>query len=391
MRIGVALSTEADTEQAVEQVAERLVKALDGGAPDLALLFVSHHHADAFDGLAARVRAACGAKNLIGAGGESILGEDREVERQPALCVWAAELPGAQVDVFATTCQRAPEGTAFSDWPEGLERLNVEDHAVVLLAEPFSFDVEGFLGRLDEEHPGLRVIGGVASGGTRPGENVLFVGDEVLREGAVGAALGGAVRLEAVVSQGCRPVGEHLRVTEAQQNIILKLGGRPALEKLKELMESLEDDDREIFRNGPHLGRVINEYQDSFGRGDFLVRNLVGIDPRHGAIAVGDVIRPGQTVQFHARDAAAADEDLREMLSGRSAQAALLFTCNGRGTRLFEGRNHDITMLHEQLGDIPTAGFFAAGEIGPVGDRNFLHGFTATMLLFREHSAAEAG
>lgn len=382
MRVGVALSTESDTQQAVAQVAEKLRTALDGAAPDLAIVFVSHHHAEDFDGLAARVRAACGAKHLIGASGESVLGEDREVERQPALCVWAAELPGAQVDVFATACQRTPEGTAFTDWPAGLDRLSVNDHAVVLLAEPFSFDTEAFLARLDEDHPGLRAIGGMASGGTRPGENVLFFGDDVLREGAVGAALGGAIHLEAVVSQGCRPVGEHLRVTEAQQNIILKLGGRPALEKLQELMESLSDDDREVFRNGPHLGRVINEYQDSFGRGDFLVRNLIGIDPRHGAIAVGDVIRPGQTVQFHARDAGAADEDLRAMLADRSADAALLFTCNGRGTRLFDERNHDISVLHEQLGDIPTAGFFAAGEIGPVGSRNFLHGFTATMLLF---------
>jgi small ligand-binding sensory domain FIST len=177
-------------------------------------------------------------------------------------------------------------------------------------------------------------------------------------------------------------------VTEAQQNIILKLGGRPALEKLKELMEGLNDRDREVFQNGPHLGRVINEYQDSFGRGDFLVRNLIGIDPQHGAIAVGDLIRPGQTVQFHARDADAADEDLRAMLEGRSAEAALLFTCNGRGTRLFDERNHDISVLHDQLGDIPTAGFFAAGEIGPVGSRNFLHGFTATMLLFQSAAAA---
>jgi small ligand-binding sensory domain FIST len=388
MRFGVALSTAVDTGQAVEQVAERLGAVLDGAAPDLVMLFVSHHHADEFDGLAARVRAASGARHLIGASGESILGEDREVERQPALCVWAAEMPEVELNVFTTGCQRTPEGAAFTDWPAGLDRLNVSDHAVVLLAEPFSFDTEAFLARLDEDHGGLRAIGGMASGGTRPGENVLFFGDDVVRQGAVGVAMGGDVHLEAVVSQGCRPVGEYLRVTEAQQNIILKLGGRPALEKLKELMEGLNDRDREVFQNGPHLGRVINEYQDSFGRGDFLVRNLIGIDPQHGAIAVGDLIRPGQTVQFHARDADAADEDLRAMLEGRSAEAALLFTCNGRGTRLFDERNHDISVLHDQLGDIPTAGFFAAGEIGPVGSRNFLHGFTATMLLFQSAAAA---
>ena len=164
--------------------------------------------------------------------------------------------------------------------------------------------------------------------------------------------------------------------------VILKLGGQSALDRLQDVFSDLDSHDQEIFQKGPHLGRVVNEYKESFGRGDFLVRNIIGVDPKRRAIVIGDFVRPGQTIQFHARDSESADEDLRALMHGQQANAALLFACNGRGQHMFDEPNHDISVLQEALGTVPIAGFFASGEIGPVGNKNFLHGFTATILLF---------
>jgi len=196
-----------------------------------------------------------------------------------------------------------------------------------------------------------------------------------------------------VVSQGCRPIGRPFVVTKAERNVILELGGAPALAKLRELFAELAPDDQRLAQQGLHVGQVINEYQEAFGRGDFLVRNVQGVDPDTGAIAIGDFVRVGQTVQFHVRDAETADEDLNALLAsarqsaGGDCQGALVFTCNGRGTRLFDEPHHDAGCLARHF-DVPAAGFFAQGEIGPIGGKNFLHGFTASIALFRAPDSA---
>jgi len=239
----------------------------------------------------------------------------------------------------------------------------------------------------------------MASASHEPGGNRLIFGDQVHAGGAVAVLIHGAIRVHSVVSQGCRPIGRPMIVTKADRHIIHALGGRPALDQLHELFASLSPDEQRVVQSGLHMGVVTNEYQDRFERGDFLVRNVIGADKDSGAIAVGDYVRVGQTVQFHVRDAATADEDLRELLAGvqplgcatgaGQAEArtpagcgALLFTCNGRGTRMFEGPDHDAGALRQILGDMPVAGFFAAGEIGPVGGEHFLHSFTATIAVF---------
>jgi small ligand-binding sensory domain FIST len=230
----------------------------------------------------------------------------------------------------------------------------------------------------------------MASGVRGPGECRLLLGDAVHDHGAVGVLLGGAVGLRSVVSQGCRPIGRPFVVTKAQDNVIVQLGGRAPLAVLQELWQTLDDRDKRLFQQGLHVGRVINEYQGDFQRGDFLVRNVVGLDRTTGALAITDRVRVGQTLQFHVRDAATADEDLHALLqldlsaaAGRPA-GALLFSCNGRGTRLFETPDHDAAALRAEAGDIPVAGFFAQGELGPVGGQNFIHGFTASVALFEE-------
>jgi small ligand-binding sensory domain FIST len=198
--------------------------------------------------------------------------------------------------------------------------------------------------------------------------------------------LGPGVEVETVVSQGCRPFGDPLVVTKAENNLIVELAGRPALERLvAQAHHALSEQEVSLLEmGGLHVGRVIDEHRERFERGDFLVRNVIGADRRLGALAVNDMMPVGVTVQFHLRDARTADEDLRLMLDGRRADGALVFTCNGRGTRMFEEPHHDVRVLADLLGGLPTAGFFAAGEVGPVGGRNFLHGFTASVALLRD-------
>jgi small ligand-binding sensory domain FIST len=198
--------------------------------------------------------------------------------------------------------------------------------------------------------------------------------------------LSGAVRVQTVVSQGCRPIGKHFVITRAEQNVIYELGGKPAVIQLHEVLVTLPTREQELVRRGLHLGRAVTEYQDRFGQGDFLVRNVLGIDPDSGAVVVNDFVRVGQTVKFHIRDSQTADADLRQLLAARQQAGAnplgvLLFSCNGRGTRMFPEPHHDAAAIAKAFGSVPLAGFFAAGELGPVGGKNFVHGFTASIAL----------
>jgi small ligand-binding sensory domain FIST len=387
LQFASALSTDADGRRAAQQACRQATEAL-GAQPDLAVAFVSHEYGPDFAPLVAELYRASGARYLLGCTAEAVIGQRTEIENQSALSVWLAHLPGVSVVPMHLEFQRSAEGGSIAGWPEGLPPTWPNGSAIIALAEPFSFPADVWLSRLGEDQPGVPVLGGMASGAHAPGENLVFLNDRCLDTGAVAVLVHGAVGIRSLVSQGCRPIGRPMVVTKADRQVILELGGKPALIQLQALFEELAEDDQRLVQQGLHVGRVINEYQEHFGRGDFLVRNCIGADRASGAIAVGDYFRPGQTVQFHVRDAATADEDLRAMLTGlvesgdMPPAAALLFSCNGRGTRLFDRPNHDAAALADALGDLPVAGFFAQGELGPVGGKNFVHGFTASLALF---------
>lgn len=387
MRFAAALSTSSNSRDAASRVAREAADAL-GARPDLAIAFFSHVHAAEADQLAAQLYDALSPGCLLGCTGESIVAGRREIETEPAIALWLAALPGVSLHPFHLGFERTPEGGSVVGWPDALAGAWPEPATMILLGEPYSFPADWLLERLNDDRPGLPVLGGMASGGHAPGENRLIFGRQAPRQGAVGVMIHGPVRIRAVVSQGCRPIGRHYVITRAEQNVIHELGGRPPLAVLEELFASLTPGDQQLARQGLHVGRVINEYQDHFERGDFLVRNCLGADRETGALAIGDFVRPGQTVQFHVRDAGTADEDLRALVararSEGAAHAALLFTCNGRGSRLFDQPDHDAGLLAELLGELPVAGFFAQGEMGPVGGKNFLHGFTASAALFSQ-------
>jgi small ligand-binding sensory domain FIST len=263
---------------------------------------------------------------------------------------------------------------------------------LLVLGEPFSFPPEVLLELVNDEHPGVPVIGGMASTASQPGENRLLLSGTAVDTGAVAVLLHGPLRVRTLVSQGCRPIGHPLVITRAERNVIMQLGGEPAYQRLVEVFQTLATREQDLVRRGLHLGRVVSEYLEHFGQGDFLVRNVLGLDANSGAIAVGDYFRTGQTVQFHVRDWETADGELRQLLAATRQDAAeqprggLLFTCNGRGTRLFPEPHHDAHVIHEAWREMPLAGFFAAGELGPIGGRNFMHGFTASLAIFEPAS-----
>ena len=386
--IAAALSEHPVTAHATGEVIGQVLER-GGTRPDLALLFVTPPHAGALEDAARAVESTLEPAVLLGCAAESVAGPRREVEQSAAVTLWTAGALEADALFLGSLGPDGPPG-----WP-GEDDLTFRPRAVVLLADPFSFDAESFFEWLDRRHPGLPVIGGMASAARGPGGNRLVVGGtsfsahtggpaRVSSHGAVAALLGTGVRVDTVVSQGCRPVGQPWAVTRADGNIVYELASQPALERLLELARRELDQGEVAIINagGLHLGRVIDEHRATFGRGDFLVRNVIGGDQEVGAIAVNDTIEVGTTVQFHLRDAASADEDLKALVAGRRAEGALLFTCNGRGTRLFRRPDHDVSVVADALDDAPVAGFFAAGEFGPVGGRNFLHGFTASLALF---------
>jgi small ligand-binding sensory domain FIST len=371
----------------VEATAEVVGDVLDrvGDRPDIVAVFVTAAHVPHLADIIGTVQAALDPGVVVGTTASSVLGRDREVEDEPGIALWAGT-PGP-VEAVRIEALRTPEGTLL----QGLDEEAVaRAGTLILLADPLSFPVDDVVEMLAEEAPLLQVVGGMASAGLAPGANRFVIGRRgdgatVHTDGAVGVLLGPDQAVTAVVSQGCRPIGDPFVVTRAERNIIEEIGGSPALVRLDDLFGRLGDADRELVQQGLHIGRVIDEHKPDFGRGDFLVRNVIGADRSTGAIAIGDVVPVGATVQFHVRDAVSADEDLHSLLAGVRGDGALVFTCNGRGTRLFGRPDHDAEAVAGVVRGA-AAGMFCAGEIGPVGQRSFVHGFTASLAIFRDTS-----
>jgi small ligand-binding sensory domain FIST len=382
-RVGAGLSRSADAAEAAGEAAREARAALGGAPVDLAFLFLSGDHFGGSAEAVAALEEELAPGHLLGCVAEGVVARDRELEDGPGAAVWAASLPEAEIETFHSVALGTDEGVAVTGFPT----LDDAD-LVTLLVDPYTFPAAGFLTKLNEEEDGVQLVGGLAAGGGEPDTQALFVDGEIVYEGAVGAVLRG-VPVRTVVSQGCEPVGRDSVITHAEDNVVFELAGEPALERLKGDVATLTPDQEQSAAAGGVLaGLVIDENRADYGRGDYLMRGLIGVDEETGALAIGEAVRVGQTLRFHVRDAASADEDLREnlrsALNGERAAGALLFTCNGRGTGMFEQPDHDARAVAELLGDDALAGFFCAGEIGPVGGKPFLHGFTATLAVFLE-------
>jgi small ligand-binding sensory domain FIST len=382
IRMATGLAPHDAGVDAFAEAASRAQLGLGGAPADLVVVFAAAPNLDSIeDGLAA-VEARLGPRALTGCGAQGVLGQGRELE-QGGVVVWAASLGGGAAESFH--CEPLPtgdEGMVIA----GLPDLEGAD-AVIMIADPYSFPVEPLLAQLAVDYPDLPVIGGLASA-RGPDGTVLLHDDAVANSGAVGAVLRG-VDVRACVSQGARPIGPEMVITAADGNVVHELASRPALTRLREAIGELDMEERMLAANGLLLGIVIDENRPEYERGDFLVRGLVDVDEETGSVTVGDLVRVGQTARLQVRDGASADDDLRHALANQLKDlpappaGALVFTCNGRGVGMFGEPDHDATALEDAFGrDFAAAGFFCAGEIGPVGPRNFLHGFTATMAVF---------
>ncbi len=363
--------------------------------PDLVFLFASPAYAEQFNQIAAVAFERTGARVLVGCSGQGVIGPQREIEDRPALSLLGAAMPEARLHAVHITQSAIDACASPEDWVR-LTGAPLDDvNAWLIFSDPFTLNPEALLAGLAAAYPGVPLVGGVASGNPRIRQTHLFLNGDVHQSGAILVAIGGAYTVETVVSQGTEPIGQTWTVTSAQGNMLESIGSRPAYEVLVETVQALPFELQMRAQTNLLIGLAADEYRDRFSRGDFLIRNLIGVDQSSGALALSAYPRVGQTIQFQIRDAGAADDELRSMLQNMRAQlgertpvAALLCSCNGRGAGLFGTPDHDARALADHLGPVPAAGFFCNGEIGPVDGVPFLHGFTASIgLILRDGDA----
>lgn len=380
------LSAEPAFDDALAHAIADLEHTLDG-APDLICAFVSPHFRAHWATLGPVLRRRYPSARVVGCSGGGIIGGGLEVERRPAISLTAAVLPGVKVTPFHLAPGTLPAPTAAPDaWAEALG-IDADPAAVIVLPDPFSADPERLITGIDRAFPEAVCVGGMASGGQKPGTCGLFLDDRLHTAGSVGVALSGAIQASALVAQGCRPIGHPMFVTRCDRQILQTLDGQPALDALQAVCAGLSPAELQLARTALFIGLVMERDRQVYRPGDFLVRNLIGAMTEHKALAVAARLEPNQVVQFHVRDAETSSADL-EALAARHAEQGpasglLLFSCLGRGEGLYGAPHHDSKLLAGHLGTRAIGGFFCNGEIGPVGDRTHVHGYTSAAIVFR--------
>lgn len=386
-----ALVVHDSWEVALEHATDQVMSPGDL-APDVLLLFASPAYGDDLGSLLHAARARTGANVLIGCSASGLLANGLEVEDRPGVAIMAWWLPRARLFPIRLHQEHVDRLADPGLWHE-LNDIPVGDaQSWLVFAEPYRIDAQAIIHGLQARYPGASILGGVASGMVRERTSCVFFDDQVYEEGGVALGIGAPYSLQPYVSQGCDPVGEPWKITGVDHNLLLGISNRPALAVLQSTVNGLPPDQRARAANNLVVGLAGDEYQDAYGRGDFVVRGILGIDPKRGSIAIGGVPRLGQTVQFHLRDAGTADADLMRMMAEVASLeepgaivGAVVCTCDGRGEALFGTPNHDSVVIRAALPQVPVAGAFCLGEIGPLGDRTVLHGFTCTVGIIRYH------
>ena len=391
MQCHVAVSQDSNPQQAAQVVSRSVHDALGGLDCDFACVFFSPHFKEDVQSVVEILRKNFNPKILIGCMGAGVIGGTQEIEEHPGLVLWGLSNPSMKITPFHLTPKKNGEKFSLEGWPDMLEEP-AATRTFLFLADPFSTPIDELFTLLDHHAPGSSAIGGIASGEMDEGESRLVLNEQTFESGIVGVAIQGGGEIRMVVSQGCQPIGERYVVTKVDRNVIQELGGIPPLERLEATLKDLGESEQQHAANGLQVGIAMDEHRAEFGQGDFLIRGLLGADRQSGFLAIADFVQEGQTIQFHIRDANAAGADLTELLSRErlvspndQPKGALLFSCNGRGQQFFQTPHHDVAAVHQHLGMLPVAGFFAGGEIGPVGGKNYLHGYTASMALFYDN------
>ena len=397
MKWASAVSDQENLEGAMEECVASIRKSMGEAIPNLAVIFISSDFSSQYDHIPAMVRSMLGVVDrgdplvLFGCSAGGVIGGSREVEQRPGFSLTLAHLPDVDLAPFYLAGDDLPDMDSGPEaWESALNVSAENDPRFLLIADPFSFPAQNFLMGMDYAFSKSVKIGGLASGGHNRGDNALFLGDKVYRSGAIGIAMQGNIAVDTIVAQGCRPIGPVMCITKSNQNLLEELEERPPLEVLRELYTSCSERDRELMQTSLFLGIVMDDFNEDPQQGDFLIRNVVGMDGRTGVMAIGETLREGQRVQLHLRDALTSADDLSALLVKYASendvgqnQGALLFSCLGRGQFLYGRPDHDTDMFQEKVGAIPLGGFFCNGEIGPVGGTTFLHGYTSSFGIFR--------
>lgn len=414
MRWSNSLSTRFSLEAAVKEVAEKSLESL-GTTADLGLVFISSVFASEYPRLMPLLKEHLPETIIIGCGGGGIVGmnqegKPQELEQKPAISLCLAHLPEVEVKAFHLFPGELPDLDSSPDrWCNLIGVPAVDEPKFIIFADGFSANVNDLLQGLDYAYPNSTKVGGLASGGINGQNAGLFCENSLHTEGAVGVSLSGKIILETIVAQGCRPVGKPYRITKGERNIVLELEElasfdqivsdgvkQSPLEALQDLVRNLNEKDRELAENSPFVGIVRDEFKRNLEQGDFLISSLIGVDPKAGAIAIGNKVRTGQRIQFHLRDAHTSAEDLEILLkryrrevgwevTATNNAIALMFSCLGRGEMLYGKPNFDSTLFSSYL-NIPISGFFCHGEIGPVGSTTFLHCYSSVFGICRQPS-----
>ncbi len=396
MKWASAVSEHENLRYAVAECVARIRTVMPGQDLDLVVAFVSAHHSAQYHEIPILMRHLLAPRVMVGCSGGGIIGDGMEVENRPGVSLAAAVLPDINLVGFRIEDADLPDGDAPpSAWENIAVVAAANDPQFLLLSDPFSMRGENLLMGLDYAFPRSAKIGGLASGGQQPGSNALYLGDETYNDGAVGVAMHGNVAVDTIVAQGCRPIGRRMQITSSDGNVLLELDGQNTMDVVRDMLYRLDERDMKLAQRSLFLGVVMDEFNDDPKLGDFLIRNIIGLDARRGAIAVGERLKEGQTVQFHLRDAETSSQDLDEMLTHYAADGvqtsgagALLFQCLGRGSYLYGRADHDTDMFREKVGAIPLTGFFCNGEIGQVSGSTYLHGYTSSFGIFRSKTTA---
>ncbi|HAB15649.1 MAG TPA: FIST N-terminal domain-containing protein [Verrucomicrobiota bacterium] len=376
-------------EPRVQRWAETTRARLEAPSVTLGVVFMTPHFFDIAGEVLEVLRLHARIPLLIGCSSQSLIANGEELEDQAGMVLQLLHLPGAKVRGIHFDQAALEDLSGPTAW-HGKTCVTPRDtHGWLVFADPFNLDGESWLREWNGAYPGIPSIGGLASGVFENRRTQLYLDGQVFEEGVVAVSIGGDVKLECVISQGCTPIGAPWTVTQADRNFILTIANRPAYHVLVDTFNGLPKEEQARAQGNLFVGFASCEYREEFHRGDFLVRNLLGADQQKGVLAVGAMPRAGQTIQFHRRDAESATEDLtaclteaRNRLREATVYGGVLGICNGRGLRLFGKPSHDAGLIQEQLGPLPVAGFFCNGELGPVGGRTFLHGYTASLGLF---------
>jgi len=393
MQWASAISQQNTLRAALSECVASVRSSLGDTAADLAVVFASSEYASDYSMLPELVGEMLGPQALVlGCSGGGIIGGGSEVEQEQAFSLTAASLPGVNIHPIRLEGDALPSlDAAPDDWHDAIGVNPSDEPQFVLLADPMSFPAQNLLLGMDYAYPAAAKIGGLASAAQGARQNGLFLGREYHDSGAVGVALSGNIIVETVVAQGCRPIGQPMRITRSDRNYLVELDGEQPINVLRGIFQQSGQRDRDLMQNSLFLGVVMDALIDQPQQGDFLIRNVMGMDQRSGVLAIGEMLKEGQLVQFHLRDADTSADDLSAVLERYAidnrenpAQGALLFSCLGRGKYLYGRPNHDTEVFHDKVGaSVPLGGFFCNGEIGPVSGTTFLHGYTSSFGIFR--------